>query len=667
MLAAVAVVGAAAPAPAASSFGLNIQSLVNWDTTWGQPSGSLPWEPYAAAMARDGMDVARTDAAWSAVQPDGPDDDLADDANWAVADRIAGTLARYGIRWLPVVDLVPEWARAAPNARPGCEQLIGRYLPPREDAMTGFAAFAGALAARYGEDGTFWAAHPELVPRPVRTYEVWNEPNVDAYWNNAPDVEGYRAMYDAARAAIRAADPAARVLVGGVVWGGSVDCRPNTANGAAWLQQLASAPGWQADGVAMHPYGASAAGVVANVRGLRRGLVAAGRPDLPLEQTELGWALRPPDAPPSSGAARSANWFDEPARAGNYAIVTDTLRGADCPGTDFLGYAAVERERHPVGENPFGIGVFDFIEHWMGVYAHGASAAGQAAPTLTSRAYADAIARDRAGANAPRDIRVCGAPEGGRLLPLDVALAQTPNPVCRQATVTYRGLPVGDAELFGSTPIGTLTGTPGRDPVFTGPDGTATFCATQAGVLRVAAQVGGGSFAPDFVPPVARSAETETFIPVPPAPAPAPVPVPPAGTAPQPVPACILTQLGLPPQRLSTVVRRRKLKTRVTLAALAPAGPCRVTLTVSIPVKSKARRKGRSKAKQRRTTIREALLGTVETTIGSTSRQTVTIRLSTAGRKRLKREKSVRATVRIGLPDALPGAQAYAKRMRLRR
>lgn len=652
--------GVPAPAPAASSFGLNIQSLVNWDTTWGQPLDSLPWDPYLAAMARDGMDVARTDAAWSEAQPAGAGTPY----DWTVSDRIAGSLARHGIRWLPVVDLTPDWAKAAPNARPGCEAIIGRYLPPRADAFGDYAAFAGALAARYGEGGSFWAAHPELPAHPIRAYEIWNEPNVDAYWNNAPDPESYRDLYDQARAAIVAADPSARVLVGGVVWGGSVDCVPGTPNGAPWLQQLASVPGWEADGVAMHPYGGSAPSVVANVRALRRGLVAAGRPDLALEQTELGWALRPTDAPPGSQAATSATWYDEPARAGNYTIITDTLRGSDCPGDDFIGYAVVERERHAVGENPFGIGVFDFIEHWMGLYGHGA-AAGAAAPTATSSAYAAAIARDRAGLNAPRDLRVCGAPAGGRLLALDLALAPAPQPGCYLATVTYRGMPVGDAELTGSPTIGTLTGTPGLDPVFTGPDGTTTLCATQLGALAVTAQVGGGSFAPDLVPPVARSAPAAVAVgAVPPPPAPPAPPAPPVTAAAPPAPACILRQLSLPRQRLSTVARRGRLTTRVTLSALAPAGPCTTTLTVSIPVRVTKKVKGK---KRKRRAVREALLGTATTTISATRRTTVRIRLTKAGRRRLRKERSVKATVRIGLPQALPGAQEYARTMRLRR
>ena len=31
---------------------------------------------------------------------------------------------------------------------------------------------------RYGPEGSFWAAHPNLPYHPVTSYEIWNEPNL---------------------------------------------------------------------------------------------------------------------------------------------------------------------------------------------------------------------------------------------------------------------------------------------------------------------------------------------------------------------------------------------------------------------------------------------------------------------------------------------------------
>ncbi|MBJ7519565.1 MAG: cellulase family glycosylhydrolase [Solirubrobacteraceae bacterium] len=646
VLALLTALGIAAPASAATSFGLNIQSLVNWDVQWTSGAGPA-WEPFVAAMARDGMTVARTDAAWSRVQPNGP----GDTPDWTVTDRIARTLAQHGIRWLPVVDLAPAWSQEAANPRPGCAPLGPRYLPPKPEHYDEFAGFAGLLAARYGDGGAFWAANPDLAPRPITHYEIWNEPNVDAYWNNHVNPAQYRALYDQARAAIKAADADAQVLVGGVVWGGQVDCTVQT-NDAQWLQALVrdGGPGWQTDGIAIHPYGPAAVNIVVNVRRMQRALAAVGRGDVPLEQTELGWALRPGDATPGSAAARDDGWFPEPTRAANFALVTDMLQAADCRLGDQYGYAVVERERLLLEPPPGVTNVFDLMEHWMGIYP--ATAPG--AETVTSRAYAAAIARDRAAGGATRDVRVCGAdPSPGRTIPID--LATTPAGTgCWDATVTYLGLPVREAQLIGSPAVLAPTG---ADTVFTGMDGSARFCATAVGELRVHAQIGAGAYAADFAPLVARSAETALgATELPPVLTP---PVPPAGTPPQPVPACVLGQLGLPAQRLSTVARRGRLTTRVRLSTLAPTGPCQTTLTVSIPVKTTRRGK--------KPRVTQALLGTARATIGSTSQQTVVVRLTTAGRKRLRRERSVRATVRIGLPQAVGGSQDYAREMRLRR
>lgn len=311
----------------------------------------------------------------------------------------------------------------------------------------------------------------------------------------------------------------------------------------------------------------------------------------------------------------------------------------------------MERERRLVEPPPGVTSAFDLMEHWMGIYPLGAPGA----PTLTSRAYADAIARDRAAGGAPRDVRVCGGdPSPGRALGLDLTVAPSGVAGCFDATVRYRGYPVREAEIIGSAEVRRPGG---GAPVFTGMDGTAVFCASALGDLRVRAQIGAGAFAADVAPLVARSAEIELGVAeLPPAP---PVPVPPAGDAAQPVPACILNRLGLPAQRLSAVAKRGRLTTRVRLATLAPTGPCTTTLTLSIPVR--VARTGR------RPQITEALLGTAQASIATTAQQTVVIRLSTAGRKRLRRERSVIATVRIGLPQAVGGAQAYARQLRLRR
>jgi hypothetical protein len=51
----------------------------------------------------------------------------------------------------------------------------------------------------------------------VMGYEIWNEPDDPQFWAGAPDPRGYTALLRPAYAAIKAADPGATVVVGGLV------------------------------------------------------------------------------------------------------------------------------------------------------------------------------------------------------------------------------------------------------------------------------------------------------------------------------------------------------------------------------------------------------------------------------------------------------------------
>ena len=108
--------------------------------------------------------------------------------DWAFDDRVAGLLAQAGLQWLPVLDYSVAWAQSIPGQD---------HSPPRSAAD--YAAYAGAFAARYGPGGTFWAAHPELVAKPVTTIEIWNEPDNGEFWTPTPNAAAYADMYAGAR------------------------------------------------------------------------------------------------------------------------------------------------------------------------------------------------------------------------------------------------------------------------------------------------------------------------------------------------------------------------------------------------------------------------------------------------------------------------------------
>src|SRR4051794_24637217 len=85
-------------------------------------------------------------------------------------DAFVGAAADAGIRVLPVL-LGPE---------PGAPAAQAGMPPPSNPAR--FAAWVESLVARYGPAGSFWRAHPRVRKLPMTAWQVWNEPNIPAFW-----------------------------------------------------------------------------------------------------------------------------------------------------------------------------------------------------------------------------------------------------------------------------------------------------------------------------------------------------------------------------------------------------------------------------------------------------------------------------------------------------
>jgi hypothetical protein len=157
-------------------------------------------EARLSGLAERGIRTVRQEFRWSALEP------AQGRFNWAASDRIMQAAARYGIAILPVLWTTPEWARA-PSA--------SARFPPTETAPPAdpenFARFAGAFAQRYGHLKT--ADGQKLL----LGYQIWDEPNLSAAWGNALiDPTYYLQLLRAARAAIRAVDPDARIVLAGL-------------------------------------------------------------------------------------------------------------------------------------------------------------------------------------------------------------------------------------------------------------------------------------------------------------------------------------------------------------------------------------------------------------------------------------------------------------------
>jgi hypothetical protein len=204
----------------------------------------------------------RTAFYWRDLQP------APDKLRLRFADRVVLAAARHGMPVLPVVTGAPGWASEFPGD-------LGS--PPRDPKEYG--AFLTALVDRYGPRGTLWADHPDLRARPIRAWQVWNEPNLYTYWDDAPWAPGYVRLLRAAHRALHRADPHAKLILAGL---------PNES----WvgLQQIYQAGGRGLfDAVALHPYTQTVHGIIKIIE-LNRGMMRrAGDRRLPVWLTEWSW------------------------------------------------------------------------------------------------------------------------------------------------------------------------------------------------------------------------------------------------------------------------------------------------------------------------------------------------------------------------------------------
>jgi hypothetical protein len=200
-------------------------------------------------------------------------------------DSFVGDTAREGLSILPVLTNPPAWR----SVRPAQGAQRGTY-PPR--SAVEFAIFAGALVKRYGPGGSFWAAHPSIPRRPIRAWQVWNEPHLRAYWPGGPDPAAYTAMLRLVSRGIRAADPGAEVVTAAI----------SQSNQGIPLARFirgmyqAGAKG-SFNTLAINPYAPAADQVYKIMRGVRRIANRAGDPGAGLRVTELGWATAGPRSP----------------------------------------------------------------------------------------------------------------------------------------------------------------------------------------------------------------------------------------------------------------------------------------------------------------------------------------------------------------------------------
>lgn len=253
-----------------------------------------------AAMQGHGVQVVRSDAPWGDVEPD-PPTPSGPGWQWAKTDGWVSAMAAHGLTWEPLLDRSVWWEK----------QCEGMCAP----VSAAYAAFAQALAARYGPGGSFWKENPQLPYHPSTVFEICNEENVGSSW--IPPAQFAR-LYAAARTAIHAVDPSASVIVGGLADDSSVYEAAEDYPSQYVLLMFAADPLLEGnvDGFALHPYGASAYDVERWTVSFRHTLDLLGEGTAPIYITEFGW---------TTGTASRESW-----RASMMQTVATTLSRSDC-------------------------------------------------------------------------------------------------------------------------------------------------------------------------------------------------------------------------------------------------------------------------------------------------------------------------------------------------
>jgi hypothetical protein len=250
--------------------------------------GVVPQRDYdgvdAALMAAAGIDSVRIWLPWSQVEA------VRGRYSWGATDEAVRRAAQAGASAFPFLFTEPEWAIELDGHR--CSERCITYAPSSATTRDAYARFAGAAVRRYGPDGAFWAEHPELPYLPIHSWQIWNEQNSPYFFRPQPNPELYAAILRSAAREVRAADPNAEIVLGGVF---SAEDRPGGLLGSAhYLRELYRVENVadSFDSIAIHPYASHVHAVFAQILAMRRVARSFGDRSAGLWVTELGWASR---------------------------------------------------------------------------------------------------------------------------------------------------------------------------------------------------------------------------------------------------------------------------------------------------------------------------------------------------------------------------------------
>lgn len=253
--------------------------------------GSGVDSPYHDYFFDLGATWIRNQLEWGAVEPA---DVAPAQYNWAVADATVAAAVDSCMNVVLTHLSSPAWAASKPEG------------PINQAALPDFAEYMGALAERYDGDGVDDAPSGAVV----NYFEIYNEPDAKSLPNGGrwgDDGAAYGAMLKAIYPAIKAANPNAQVVFGGLAYDGFTD-----APGGSFVRKFlddvlaVSGVGNAFDYMNFHVYPAfskdwtgsgNGPGLIEKTNAIRKKLTDKGI-NKPFLITEVGWHNNsPPDFP----------------------------------------------------------------------------------------------------------------------------------------------------------------------------------------------------------------------------------------------------------------------------------------------------------------------------------------------------------------------------------
>jgi polysaccharide biosynthesis protein PslG len=273
------------PAPSSTTSGANATAAAGPDVALGVVSSVGRSSDQAQRMSQieteSGAKWMREMFDWSMIEP------RSGTYDFSHYDGLMTLASQNGVHIVAELFTTPSWAGATPTTIP--------------DDPTAFANFVAAVVARYGPQGSFWAAHPTLAKDPIEAYELWNEPYYDNGNSGDYNPGRYARLVKAAAGAGRAADPSAKFLL-------AAENQSAYVNGTWvwWIDALyAAVPDLNSyfDGVAVHPYGTDLVNVtyptpgqaytgydqIRRVESIHQEFASHGAAGKLLWLTEIGW------------------------------------------------------------------------------------------------------------------------------------------------------------------------------------------------------------------------------------------------------------------------------------------------------------------------------------------------------------------------------------------